>query len=83
MKILTIREAFELRLSLMMTLNNENPFHSTAKTSSSSPYWEFTMRFLGGTLLRTGVSSRKGRIRSSVAKIGSNDENLRKLEPQP
>ena len=27
----------------MMTLNNENPFQTTAKTSSSSPYLEFTI----------------------------------------
>ena len=38
MKILLIRKAFKLRLSLMMTLNNENPFRTTAKTFSSSPY---------------------------------------------
>ena len=43
MKILIIREAFKLRLSLMMTLNNENPLKTTAKTSSSSPYLEFTI----------------------------------------
>ena len=40
MKILIIREAFELRLSLMMTFNNESPFQTT---SSSSPYLEFTI----------------------------------------
>ena len=27
----------------MMTLNNENPFKTTAKTSSSSPHLEFTI----------------------------------------
>ena len=27
----------------MMTLDNENPFQTTAKTSSSSPYLEFTI----------------------------------------
>ena len=27
----------------MMTLNNENPFQTTAKTSSSSPYLEITI----------------------------------------
>ena len=43
MKILIIREAFKLRLSLRMTLNNENPFQTTAKTSSSSPYLEITI----------------------------------------
>ena len=43
LKILIIREAFKLRLSLMMTLNNENPFQTTAKTSSSSTYFEFTI----------------------------------------
>ena len=43
MKILIIREAFKLRLSLRMTLNNENPFQTTAKRSSSSPYLEITI----------------------------------------
>ena len=45
MEIFIIWEAFELSLSLMMTLNNENPFQTTAKTSSSSPYLEFTIYF--------------------------------------
>ena len=43
MKILIIREAFGLRLSLMITLNNENPFQTTVKTPSSSQYLEFTI----------------------------------------
>ena len=48
MKMLTIREAFKLRLSLIMTLNNVNPFQITAKTSSSSPYLEFTILYKYG-----------------------------------
>ena len=43
MKMPIIWEAFKLRLSLIMTLNNENPFQTTAKTFSSSPYLEFTI----------------------------------------
>ena len=43
LKILIIREAFKLGLSLMMTLNNESPFQITAKTSLASPYLEFTI----------------------------------------
>ena len=43
MKILIIRKPFKLRLSLMMTLNNEYPFQTTAKISSLSPYLKFTI----------------------------------------
>ena len=42
MKIFIIWKALKLWLSLMMTLNDENPFQTTAKTSSSSPYLEIT-----------------------------------------
>ena len=37
------REAFKLSLSLMITLYKVNPFLIAAKTSSSSPYLEFTI----------------------------------------
>ena len=40
MKLLIIREAFRLRLLLMMMLNNENPFQTTAKTSSQYHIWD-------------------------------------------
>ena len=43
MKILIIREAFKFRLHLRITINNENPFQTTAKISSSSPYLEITI----------------------------------------
>ena len=42
-KLHIIREAFKLRLSLMMTFYNENPIQTTAKTSWSSSYLEFTI----------------------------------------
>ena len=66
MRIPIIREAFKLRLSLMMTLNNEHPFQTTVKTSSSSPYLEFTIFLETGAALAfigeksRGISSSRG-----------------------